>query len=139
MKRILAIVFFFFCLPAFVFCQFKILAATNQKTFGEMGGITMNYFIELKSKTAMDINVDSIKSIADKSTVKYNFIKNDKGYYVINFSQDLKKPAKCPTCRDVTDQSNDLSKGIIIYYKCGEKRSSFKVKKIKQLPDLKPS
>lgn len=140
MKRILIFILAFFS-AEFGFGQIKTINITYQKTFGERSDITTSYFIEFKTKNPIDIAIDSVKGIADKLTVDYNFIKNDKGYYVIRFSQEFKKPEKCPTCRDIAKKQSDLTKGVIVYYKKIDRKSSsnkiamFKVKKFKQLPD----
>lgn len=139
MKKMLILILFF--LSAEVgFGQIKIINATCQKKFGETGGVTMNYFIEFKTKNSTDIEIDSVKGIADSLQIEYTSIKNDKGHYIISFSQDLRKPEKCATCRDITKPQSNLTKGVIVYYKKTDKKSSshktasFKVKKFKELP-----
>lgn len=137
MKNIFLIIVALLSAVAATFSQVKIINAANQKVCGSMSGITLNFFIEFKTKTTSGIEIDSVKSISDKSRIEYTFIKNDQGYYVINFSQDFKKNLKCSTCREVDTIPSDLTKGVIIYYKRNNKKSaSFKVKKIKQLADI---
>jgi hypothetical protein len=137
MKKSFLIIVALLSIVEMSFSQVKIINATNQKTFGGMGGITMKYFIEFRSNTSIDIVIDSVKSISDRLRIEYDLTKNDKGYYVINFRQSLKKSAKCATCRDVNAKQSDVSKGVIIYYKKSNKKSaSFKVKKFTPLPDV---
>ena len=136
MKKSIVVVLFTFCLLPSAFCQIKVLKATAQKMFGGMGGITMSYILEFKNKKNAEVVIDSVKCKADNSKVDFNFSKSDKGIYQITFSQGLKKPAKCPTCPDIAGTSNNFTKGVIMYYKKGEKRSACKVKKFKLLPDL---
>ena len=137
MKKLFLISAVLFSLSEAAFSQVKIIKATNQKVLGGMGGINMNYFIEFKTKAAVEVEVDSVKCIADGSRMEYTFIKNDKGYYVISFSQGLKRPVKCATCRDVDPKQPNPTKGVVIYYKKNKiKPASFKLKKFTQLPDL---
>jgi hypothetical protein len=141
MKKSFLFALFAFCLLPSAFCQIKIINSTCQKKIGETGGITMNYFIEFKTKKSTEIRIDSVKGIADELNIEYTSIKNDKGYYIISFSQDLKKPEKCPTCRDVGKKQSNLTKGVIVYYKkidrksSSHKTASFKVKNFNELPD----
>ena len=118
------------------FGQIKIIKATNQKTFAGMGGVFVSYLIEFKSKTSVILEVDSVKSIADKSTLEFDLLKNNQGIYEIHFNQGLKKPEKCRTCPDMAEQQINLTKGVIIYYKRGGKKNSFKLKKFEELPDI---
>ena len=142
MKNLFFIIIVLLSIVEVSFSQIKIINATNQKTLGSMDGITINYFIEFKTKKSAGIKIDSVKGIADELPIEYTSIKNDNGYYVISFGQDLKKPEKCPTCRDVGRKQSNLTKGVIIFYKkidrkpSSNKTASFKVKKIKQLPDM---
>jgi len=118
------------------FSQVKIINATNQKIIGGMGGVMMHYRIEFKNKTSLQVKIDSVKSIADSSKLDFNFQKNEKGSYEITFVQALTKPEKCQTCRDVNPKNSNLTQGVIVYYKRGEKNSVFKAKKFKQLTDV---
>ena len=134
MKKIISIIALICFVTPFSFCQVKVLKATHQKMFGGMGGITMHYTIDLKSKA--EVKIDSVKSIADTLKVDFQFNKNEKGIYEIAFLQALKQPEKCKTCIDTTPKNANLTKGVMIYYKKGEKKLSHKVKKFKQLADL---
>ena len=119
------------------FSQVKITKATKQKTFGGMGGVFMNYTIGFKNKSADSIVIDSIKTIADKSLISVSFNKTEKAHCEFVFSYALAAPAKCKTCPDVTPKQSNMTKGIIVFYRRGEKKSSFKATKFKQLEDLK--
>ncbi|MFH1004057.1 MAG: hypothetical protein V1781_00945 [Bacteroidota bacterium] len=120
-----------------VFGQIKIIKATSQRTFAGIGGIFMNYNIEFKNKKSVQVEVDSVKSIADTSAVKFYFKKKEKKFYEIHFGQLLSQPEKCRTCPDINLKIFDLTKGVIIYYRKGEEKSFFKVTKFRQLPDIK--
>ena len=84
----------------------------------------------------MQAEVDSVKSVADLSKLDFNFTKNENGSSEITFVVALAKPEKCRTCRDTDPNIPDLAKGIIVYYKIGEKRSSFKATRFRQLADI---
>ena len=120
------------------FSQMKITKATQQKTFAGMGGVFMNYFIDFKSKSPGKIEVDSVKTIADTTDIKFGFTrmepccKNE-----ISFSYGISQSPKCKTCPDATPKPFNTTKGVIIYYHNGEKKKNFKVKKFKKLPDLR--
>ena len=118
------------------FSQVKVINATSQKTFGGMGGITMGYTIEFTSKTSSPIEIDSVKSIAGRSKLNFNFQKNEKSIYNIRFTIALKGPERCRTCPDMEGKQIDMRKGVVIYYKKEGKRSSCKVKKFKELTDI---
>lgn len=124
------------CIAQLSFSQTKIRNATSQKTFGGMGGVTMTYRIEIKNKTSAQVEIDSVKSIADTTKADFNFLKNENGFYEIVLVTALAKPEKCRTCRDVNPKSINLTKGAIVYYRKGGKQSFFKVKKFRQLPDI---
>jgi hypothetical protein len=128
-----------YCLLFTVSCpaQVKIIKATVQKTFGGTAGVFMNYMIEFKNKTPAQVEVDSVKSIADSSQLDFNFRKNEKGSYEITFKEVLVKPEKCKTCRDVTPKNANLTKGVNVYYRRGEEKYLFKAKKFKQLAVVK--
>ncbi|MBI4929193.1 MAG: hypothetical protein HY841_00400 [Bacteroidetes bacterium] len=118
------------------FSQIKIINTTCQKTFGGMGGIFKQYVIEFKNKTNAKVEVDSVKSIADTVKINCSFNKTENESYKISFGQSLKSQEKCKTCPDVSPKQSDLTKGVIVYYRRGEKKSSFKMTKFKQLPDI---
>jgi len=115
----------------------KVTKATNQKTFGGMGGVFMNYVVGFKNKTTDSLVIDSVKTIADKSLLSVSFNKTKKAYCEFVFSYALVAPAKCKTCPDATPKQSNMAKGIIIYYRKGNKKSSFKVTKFAQMPDLR--
>ena len=120
------------------FSQIKITKATQQKTWAGMGGIFMNYLIEFNGTKNIKIEIDSIKTIADTSEVKFGFTKFEPCCKnQISFGYALSSPAKCKTCPDVTPKQQNLTKGVIIYYRKGEKKGTMKVKKFKLLPDLR--
>ena len=138
MKKLFLILFITLSAAEASFSQVKRTKATQQKIFAGIGGVFMNYLIEFKNPTGVMIEVDSIKSIADSSEVKFSFTrfapccKNQ-----IAFVYALSKPEKCKTCPDVTPKQSNLTKGVIIYYSKGEKKFVLKVKKFKLLPDLR--
>lgn len=119
------------------FSQIKIVKATKQKTFGGMGGVFMNYTIGFKNKTADSIVVDSVKTIADTAEIRFYFNKTEKAYCELAFGYALSKSEKCKTCPDVIPKQSNLTKGVIAYYRRGNGKHFFKVKKFKQLEDLK--
>src|ERR1017187_1407417 len=86
MRNLSFVILILFCIIESSFSQVKIINATCQKTFGNLGGITMNYFIEFKTKNSTNVKIDSVKGVADKLSVEYSSIKNDNGYYVISFN-----------------------------------------------------
>jgi hypothetical protein len=118
------------------FSQIKITNTAMQKMYGGMGGIFMNYYIDFKSKKNVKIEIDSVKSIADASAIKFSFYQTDAGLYKISFSQPLKGPEKCKTCPQVIPKQYNLTKGVKVYYRIGDKKSFFAVRKFKQLPDF---
>ena len=110
----------------------KISRATKQVIHIETGEAYENYIVRL-GKKASGIKVDSIKTIATASEIKFGFRKNEKGNYLFSFTQILVMPKKCKTCPEVLPIYRDLTKGIIVYYRKGNKNASFKIKKFKQL------
>ena len=98
----------------------------------------MNYIIVFNSKASDKMEIDSVKTIADTTDIKFGFTrmepccKNE-----ISFSYGISSSPKCKTCPDATPKPFNTTKGVIIYYHNGEKKNNFKVKKFKQLPDLK--
>ena len=96
----------------------------------------MNYNIEFKNKKSADIKIDSVKSIADTSSVKFYFKEKEKKIHEIHFGQLLSKPEKCRTCPDVNPKISDLTKGVVVYYRRGNKKSFFRVTKFEQLSDI---
>ncbi len=119
-----------------VFSQIKVLKSTKQKRFGGMGGVVMDYRILYKNKKELIINVDSIRTIADSTKLDFYFDKFANGNFEINFIQGLAMPAKCATCLDTSPKQFDLTKGVIVYYKAGNKCNLFRVQKFKKIPDL---
>jgi hypothetical protein len=138
MKKIVFTFLFFYGALFAVNCsaQVKITKATTQKTGGGIGGIFINYTIEFKNKASVPVEADSVKSFADSSMLDFNFRKNENGFYEITFRQALVKPEKCKTCRDITPKNSNLTKGVIVYCKRGERSFVFKAKKFRQLADL---
>ena len=120
------------------FSQMKITKATQQKTFAGMGGVFMNYFIVFNSKSSDKIEIDSVKTIADTTDIKFGFTKMDPCCKnEISFSYGISSSPKCKTCPDATPKPFNTTKGVIVYYHNGEKKNNFNVKKFKQLPDLR--
>lgn len=101
-----------------------------------MGGVSMNYCIELKDKKNAAIEVDSVKAIADASVLSFYFNKREPCCNEITFLVSLSPPAKCKTCVETTPVQKNLTKGVIVYYRSSKKKSAFKVKKFQQLPDV---
>lgn len=128
MKKIVAFVFFAYCLLPIAYSQIKVLKATNQKTIAGMGGVFMKYIIEFKDKKNATLQIDSVKSIADGSKMTHYVTKNE-----ISFGFALLPPPKCKTCVETTPPQPNLTQGVIIYYKRGAKRSKYKVKKFTEL------
>jgi len=136
MKKIFLIIIATLSIIETSFSQIKITNATCQKTFGGMGGIFKQYVIDFKNKKNANVEMDSVKSIADTMKINCSFNKNENGSYKISFRQSLKSPKKCKTCPDVSPKQTNLTKGVVVYYRRGEKKSFFKVTKFKQLPDI---
>ena len=136
MKNNLVFIFIFICLLPAAYSQVKIVKATKQKTFGGMGGIFMNYTVGFKNKTTDSLVVDSVKTIAETSLLNFYFNKTEKAYYELAFSYALAGPAKCRTCPDVLPKQSNITKGVIVYYRRGNEKHFFKVKKFKQLTDI---
>ena len=102
-----------------------------------MGGVFMNYIVDLTcGKKDNWISVDSVLTIADSASIKFSFMEYGNR---ISFGYALAAPAKCKTCPDTTPPQYNLTKGITIYGKRGKTKKLFalKVKKFKQLPDLR--
>ena len=137
MKKIVVFVWITFCLLTSAYSQLKIISSTKQKTYGGMGGIFMNYTIEFKGKTSAIVEIDSIKSLADFSEIKFSFTRYVPCCNKIVFGYALAASERCRTCPDVTPKPLNLTKGVIVYYRRGEKKSSFKMTKFKQLEDIK--
>jgi hypothetical protein len=137
MKKIIVIAVLVCSFIPAAFCQVKTTLATQQKTYGGMGGIFMNYTIGLKSKSGDSIVIDSLKTIADPTLLHCSYNKTEKNYCELTFSMALAAPSKCRTCPDVIPPHYNFTKGMVVYYSQGKKRSSVKVKKFKQLPDLR--
>lgn len=135
MKKIAALVFFANCLLPVAYCQLKVTKALSQKIIAGMGGVFMAYTIEYKDKKNAVVVIDSVKSIADASLMTFYTNKSEAGNNGITFRFPLLPPAKCKTCVETTPPQPNLTKGVIIYYKRGEKRSKCKVKKFRELED----
>lgn len=138
MKKIFLIKIFLFGLTGVSVSQIKITKATQQKTFGGMGGIFMNYHIDFENKKKSAIEIDSVISIADASSINFSFTRIEpccKIQLVLNCV--LANSPKCKTCPDVTPKQFNLTKGVIVYYRKGNEKHFFKVKKFKVLPDLR--
>ena len=95
----------------------------------------MNYEIGLKNKGVDSLVIDSIRTIADGSDLRFYFNKTQKTYCEVAFGYALSKPEKCKVCPDVVPNQSNLTKGVIIYYGNGLKKSKCKVKKFKRLED----
>lgn len=115
----------------------KITKATQQKTFAGMGGVFMNYLVEFKSPKGIMTEIDSVISVADASSIKFGFTRFDPCCKnQISFGYALSQSPKCKTCPDVAAKQQNITKGVMIYGRKGEKKFVLKVKKFKQLPDL---
>ena len=139
MKKLAAPFLIAFCLllTADSFSQIKVSKATQQKTFGGMGGVFMNYVIDFNNKGPDKIEIDSVKTAADSSVIQFGFTRFDPCCkHEISFSYALSPPAKCRTCPDTASKQQNTTKGVIVYYRKGDKKLSMKVKKFKRLPDL---
>jgi hypothetical protein len=111
--------------------QLKVTKATNQKIIAGMGGIYMTYTIDFTDKKNETVKIDSVKSIADASLMTFFTDKNR-----ITFRFALQPPPKCKTCVETTPPPPNMTKGVIIYYKRGEKKSKYKVKKFVELEEV---
>lgn len=137
-KKILLVIFVMLGTDEVSFSQIKILKATQQKTFAGMGGVFMNYLVEFNRPKNSMIEVDSVFSIADSSSIKFGYTKFEPCCKnQVTFGYVLSGPAKCKTCPDMIPNQPNLTKGIILYCRKGEKKIVLKVKKFKQLPDLR--
>ena len=119
------------------FSQIKITKATQQKTFAGIGGTFMNYIVDLTSgKKDNWVSIDSIHTIANSESIRFAFMEYGNR---ITFGYALTAPEKCATCLNTTPSQYNLTKGIIIYGKKGKAKKPFtlKIKKFKQLPDLR--
>lgn len=123
-------------LPA-AYSQVKILKTTKQKTFGGMGGVFMNYRIDFDSKKKSMLEIDSVISVADSAPLNFTFTRIEPCCKIqLVLSCVLANSPKCKTCPDATPKQFNLTKGVIVYYRTGNEKRYFKVKKFKQLPDL---
>lgn len=111
----------------------RVVKATQQKTFAGKGGIFMNYVIELK-KSKNAIEIDSLKTIADTCVIPFSFLEDTRK---ISFGFPLTQPEKCRTCPDTDLKPINTTKGVIIYGRSKDRKFLLKVKKFKELPDLK--
>ena len=135
MKKIVALLFFALCLLPSAFCQIKINKATSQKIIAGMGGVSMKYVIEYAEKKTGSTQIDSVKSIADNSTMSFYTNKKEANIELI-FNIALQPPPKCRTCVETTPPQPNLTKGVIIYYKSADKKLKRKVKKFAPLEDV---
>ncbi|TAL63351.1 MAG: hypothetical protein EPN85_00210 [Bacteroidetes bacterium] len=137
MKKLIIPVVLVYCLlcTAYSFGQVKVAKATNQKTIAGMGGVFMNYEVGLTNRFADSLVVDSIRTIAGKSDMRFYYNKTEKNYCELAFGYALAKPEKCKVCSDAVPNQSNLTKGVIIYYHLGKKNGKSKVKKFKQLED----
>lgn len=117
------------------FSQVKVIKATSQKVIAGMGGVFMNYEVGLQNKNADSLVIDSVKTIAGKASVNFYFNKTEPAYTEIAFGYSLVEAPKCRTCPDSGVQQVNFTKGVLIYYKRGGKKSTSKVKKFKRLED----
>ena len=135
MKKYLAI--FLFSAATVSFGQ-KITKAAQQKTFSGMGGVFMNYVVEFKSPKGIMIQIDSVSSAADSSSIKFGFTRFDPCCKnQISFGYKLSGPEKCKTCPDTSPKQQNITQGVIIYGRKGQKKFTLKVKKFKLLADLR--
>jgi hypothetical protein len=128
MKKIFAFAFFSFCVLPLAYSQIKATKATSQKTVAGMGGVFMKYVIVFKSKKNAVVEIDSVRSVADSSKMTHYVNKNE-----ISFGFALLPPAKCKTCVETTPPQPNMTQGVIIYYRKGDKKLTCKVKKFKEL------
>ena len=135
MKKLLALLYCAICLLHSAFCQIKISKGTSQKIIAGMGGVSMKYVIEYAEKKTGSTQIDSVKSIADHSSMTFYTNKKESGVELI-FNIALQPPPKCRTCVETTPPQPNLTKGVIIYYKSADKKLKRKVKKFTQLEDV---
>ena len=135
MKKLIAGVLFVYCLLPPVYSQIKITKATSQKTIAGMGGVFITYEVGLKNKTTDSLVIDSVKTMADTSEIQYYLNKVTKPYIELGIRIALTDPPKCRTCPDTKSHQANLTKGIMIYYRKGNKKLTCKVKKFKELEE----
>lgn len=135
MKKTFFFVLVAYCLPPTAYSQVKVVKATSQKVIAGMGGIFMNYKVGLQNKGVDSLVIDSVKTIASRTSVRFYFNQTEPTYIQLSFGYSLTETPKCRTCPDVGLQQINLTKGVIIYYKRGDKKSKCKVKKFEQLKD----
>ncbi len=118
--------------------QVKLLKATRQKTHAGMGGTFMNFRVQISYKDYMNLQVDSVFSAADSSKIPFTFTRfNPCCKCEVGFGYALSHPAKCKTCPDAELKQYNVTQGIVVYYHIKDKRSSFRVKKFRELAELK--
>ncbi len=128
MKKNIISVFCAYCLLPIAYSQIKVTKVTSQKITSGTGEVFINYAIEFKDKKNASVQIDSVKSIADAS-----LLRSVAAYGRITFNIILIPPAKCKTCPETTPSPPNMTKGVIIYYKIGEKRLKCKVKKFEEM------
>jgi len=117
------------------YSQVRITKATSQKVIGGRSGVFMNYEIALKSKRGDSLMIDSVITIAEQHSIHIAYNKTEKRYCELTFSFALFQPEKCNVCPDVNQKPANLTKGVNIYYRKGEKLYRKKLRKFKVLTE----
>lgn len=156
MRRLLLI---FLMIPLMVFSQnFELKKSTEQTiNHGAAPISTTNYLILLKKSKSFKWSVDSIYSIADNKKVNYNIVtvndpsltspdykplnsfeKKFKGFIQITFAKTLSRGAGGrPNAPQVnSEEQNDFSKGIIIYYTIKKKKKEMKIELFEKIETI---
>lgn len=115
-----------------------IISTRQSLTAGYTGTRYTNFEVHLKADTLV---IDSVYFISLNKKVKsFTVKKNEKKEYVICFDavvfagrEDIPQDIELP---QVTYPEVDFSKGVIVFYTSGNKKSKLKISAIKSLPDL---
>jgi len=131
MKKIIPIAIAVLGATGTSFSQIQIIKATKQRIVPGTGAVVINYAIEFRDKKNAVVEIDSVKAIADASVIPFYAGKN-----AVSFTEVLVPPAKCATCIETTPKPQNLTRGIIIYYRKNGKKAKRKVKEFSELPDI---
>jgi hypothetical protein len=110
--------------------QVKVRKATKQKIVTEGGGHFMRYSIEWKDTKNNAVEIDSVKAVAGDAPILFHAEPKR-----IWFEEVLLPPAKCQACVETSPVQQNLTRGIIFYYKQRGKNYAGKVEKFRQVTD----
>ena len=120
-----------------VYGQSKVIKNTRQKTFGGIGGIFQIHTVGIDNSSSDSLVIDSVCTVSDKKSLHVSYNVTSRNYCEFVFSEPVSSPPKCGTCPNSPPDHFNLKKGIYIYYSIGQKHRRLKVKKFKDLPELK--